>query len=1078
MLIPVGERVGPFRIVGLLGEGGMGQVFLAHDPRLDRHVALKCVLLTHADPDSTRLILREARASARISHPNIAAVYDVIEHAGRMFIVMEHVPGESVAQRLTRGRVPPVEALAIGRQLASGLEAAHAQGVIHGDLKPANVQLTASGQVKILDFGIARAVGLTETTINGAATTRRSLVRHGAGTPAYMSPEQLVGWTIDARSDIYSAGIVLFELTMGRRPYAGEDPLELATRIATTDVPDLSAMDTAVPRMLSDVIRKALAPVPASRFQSAHDFGVALARAAAEPEQALAAPAASKRFDVRSLVVWALALGLIALVSFLALRWMRGEDPAREPLPSAVPPVVAVLGVASEAPAAYEWVGRALAEMLATELTIDPGIRLIPAEHLAPMNVELPRPNAPGYSIGTLARLRGALAADYVVSGSAVVSGTATDAAIRFDVRAQDTLAGRSVAVSESGSVSDLFDLTARAGRRVRAAVGATRQAAADIANSGLPRSADALRWYSEGVANLRVYDAQAARMLLQRAAAAESDSPLVHAALAEALAALGYDTRAASEARAAAELGQHLPRESRLLIEARYHEAVHDWAKALAAYDTLCGEHPDDVEYGLKRVNAQIAAGHTADAFNTLGALRARNPPSALRARVDLAHAEAAQRTSNWTLEEQMAESAIAEANGLGMPFVAARAYSALGWAKWKRGDLARALDAFRQAEAQYRGAGDLRGVAEALKNTANVISDQGDVAGATRLYERALALDREVGQRRETADVLNDLALIAYGAGRIGDARKLDEEAIAVYREIDDHAGLARTLSNLGSLLDDQLELRAATIAYEESLALKRAIGDRAGIAHTLTNLAILLREQGHVADAEQDARESLRLARDAGDVRAEAEALDALGEILVVQDRPVDARQNLEVARNMYGRLGGLDVSTVDVDMARLAMAEGRYDEAERLARDASSAFGALPLRISEASALNVGGRAALIAGHLDRARAQLRRARQSAGANRRVQLQLDVLDARIRATSGRAGDAVRQLEDAVRRASSSQLREIELDARLALIDARDRMPAHDDRQVALHSVVRDARATGLMLFAREADVRLRQ
>ena len=134
--------------------------------------------------------------------------------------------------------------------------------------------------------------------------------------------------------------------------------------------------------------------------------------------------------------------------------------------------------------------------------------------------------------------------------------------------------------------------------------------------------------------------------------------------------------------------------------------------------------------------------------------------------------------------------------------------------------------------------------------------------------------------------------------------------------------------------------------------------------------------------------------------------------------------------------------------------------------------------LSLRISEASALNVGGRAALIAGHLDRARAQLRRARQSAGANRRVQLQLDVLDARIRATSGRAGDAVRQLEDAVRRASSSQLREIELDARLALIDARDRMPAHDDRQVALQSVVRDARATGLMLFSREADVRLRQ
>jgi eukaryotic-like serine/threonine-protein kinase len=345
MLVPVGERVGPFRVVDLLGEGGTGQVFLAHDPRLDRHVALKCVPLTHADPDSTRLILREARTAARVSHPNIAAVYDVLEHGGRMFVVMEHVPGESLAQRLTRGRVPPVDALAIGRQIVSGLEAAHAQGVIHGDLKPANVQLTASGQVKVLDFGIARAIGLTETNITGAATTRRALVRHGAGTPGYMSPEQLVGWTIDERSDIYSAGVVLFELTIGRRPYADDDPLELATRIATTDVPDPSAIDPAVPRMLSDVIRKALAPVPASRFQSARDFGAALARAASEPERPLAGPPQRKRFDIRALYLWAVVLAVIALLSFLAVRWVRRHEPAREQPPSSAPRFLALTGI-------------------------------------------------------------------------------------------------------------------------------------------------------------------------------------------------------------------------------------------------------------------------------------------------------------------------------------------------------------------------------------------------------------------------------------------------------------------------------------------------------------------------------------------------------------------------------------------------------------------------------------------------------------------------------------------------------------------------------------------------------------
>jgi predicted Ser/Thr protein kinase len=274
--LPPGTRIGPYVVLDRLGAGGMGQVFLGNDTRLHRKVALKCLTARASEEDLRSKLLFEARAAARISHPNIAAVYDVVEHGDRAFIVMEYVDGENLADTLRRERLPLARALAVSGQLASALAAAHATGIVHRDLKPGNIQVARDGSVKVLDFGVAQAVSLLTTAPPSEATTRLpfAAARPQAGTPAYMSPEQMFGRPVDHRSDIYSLGVILYELVAGRRPYAATDPLALVKALGQRIA---RPVDPAVPPALHDVIAQALAVNPDERYQTAAELGADLA---------------------------------------------------------------------------------------------------------------------------------------------------------------------------------------------------------------------------------------------------------------------------------------------------------------------------------------------------------------------------------------------------------------------------------------------------------------------------------------------------------------------------------------------------------------------------------------------------------------------------------------------------------------------------------------------------------------------------------------------------------------------------------------------------------------------------------
>jgi len=278
-----GTRIGKYVVLQLIGRGGMGQVYLANDPQLHRKVALKCLASSGAAPTTRRTqILHEARAAARVEHTNVAIIHDVLEDTGRAFIVMEFVAGESLATRLKRERMPIDHVVSIGLQLTSALAAAHAKGVVHRDLKPSNVQFTTDGAAKVLDFGIANAAREATTAPTAASTITRGpsgpigplwLMR--AGTPAYMSPEQLLGREVDQRSDLYSLGLILFEMATGRRMYPSGDPLEIAA-LHAKGAPRADAIDSSVPRRLADIVEKALEPDVVRRYQSAAELEAAL----------------------------------------------------------------------------------------------------------------------------------------------------------------------------------------------------------------------------------------------------------------------------------------------------------------------------------------------------------------------------------------------------------------------------------------------------------------------------------------------------------------------------------------------------------------------------------------------------------------------------------------------------------------------------------------------------------------------------------------------------------------------------------------------------------------------------------
>ena len=276
-LLP-GAHLGPYEIRSFLGSGGMGEVYRAHDARLGRDVAIKVLPESaSSDPERLKRFEREARAAAALNHPSILAVHDVGTHEGSPYIVAELLEGESLRERLQSGGLSVQKALEVAVPLARALSAAHDKGIVHRDLKPENVFLTADGHVKVLDFGLAK-LRQRPGEIGSLSPTATKSTASGIvmGTAAYMSPEQVRGQETDARSDVFSFGVVLYEMLSGQRPFRGESAADVMAAVLQQDPPSLLDLDVTISPLLERVTERCLEKRPEDRFHSAHDLAIAL----------------------------------------------------------------------------------------------------------------------------------------------------------------------------------------------------------------------------------------------------------------------------------------------------------------------------------------------------------------------------------------------------------------------------------------------------------------------------------------------------------------------------------------------------------------------------------------------------------------------------------------------------------------------------------------------------------------------------------------------------------------------------------------------------------------------------------
>ncbi|MGA9352878.1 MAG: tetratricopeptide repeat protein [Terriglobales bacterium] len=623
--------------------------------------------------------------------------------------------------------------------------------------------------------------------------------------------------------------------------------------------------------------------------------------------------------------------------------------------------------------------------------------------------------------------------------------------------------------------------MVSRAGAELRQKLGAGAISAADAAavKASLPSNAEAARFYSQGLAKLHARDTLAARDLLQKSLALEPGFALAHSALATAWTALGYDGKAAAEAKTAFDLSGGLGREDKLAIQARYLEANHDWEGAIGIYRTLTQFFPDNLEYGLLLALAESTGGKSKDALTTLQQLRRLPAPASEDPRTDLAESSAYLGLSKYREAGEAASRAATKAQASGQRLVLAQALNQEGVAFRYRDQIDNSNAAFQAARRTYTEAGDRLGAAGAIMGLANNLYQHGDLSGSRQLNEQALAVFREVGSQRNTATCLLDIAIGFYDQGDLAAAQKMYEEALSIQREIGDKDSQANTLNSIANVLADKGSQAGAKAKYEEALAVFRETGSQFEIAMTMSNIGELYLDEGDLPQAKKMFEQALQIKRDLHNRHSEAYTLSALGELLLYEGDIPAARKAHEDALAIRTQLGEKGTAAQDsLALAQLTLEDGHPEEALSAARNAVADFHTRNQADYEAAAHTLTARCLLQSGKLAEAKAEIQQAEKLVKTDDHVaHLPVAIDSARIVGASGDLEAARRLLTEALSEATKANLLFFQYDARLALGELDFKSGNVTAGRARLTTLEQNARSKGFLLIARKAAAALK-
>jgi tetratricopeptide (TPR) repeat protein len=1079
----IDQILGHYRVIEMVGAGGMGTVYRAHDTQLDRDVALK-VLHSGTLSDAARKQFRdEALALAKLNHPNIETVFEFNTQDGIDFLAMELVPGAPLSAKLRKGALIEKEIVHQGIQLAEGLAAAHEQGIVHRDLKPGNLFITPNGRLKILDFGLAKLVDPNRNIDFTQTSTPEAGI--GSGTLPYMAPEQLCGQPADARSDIYSAGTVLYEMATGQRPFGQQQALHLISAILQTQPAPPSSINRSVSAGLEAVISRALEKDPARRYQTARELQVAL-------EGLLAGLTATDRAATQKSSKgrkWLLAtsvLGVICAGAAIGLNLggvrarlthalgATNENRSGSP-PIKLRPAVAVLGFKNLSGRTDEaWLSTALSEMLTTEVSAGEKLRAIPGENVAKMKIDLALPDADSYGHETLQQIRRNIGSDYVVMGAYLALGNGQ---IRLDLRLENANTGELLgSVSNHGTESQLDDLVSQAGAKLRGELGAGEVTTTEAAQlkASRPSNPEAARFYAEGLAKLRKFDNLGGRELLEKAIAADPSFANAYSALASVFAEQGYAIKAKEQAQKALALSGNLSREDRMAIEARFYVTDSQYEKAAETYRSLWSFYPDNVAYGLDLASALTNAGKTNDSLMIIEAMRKLPPPENQNPLIDMREAVTAGALGDFTREQATAAIAVEKGKKLGARLLTADALYTEGWAWSQLGDTKKAMEAAEQSRDLYAAIGDAAAGSKNLTLIGTLLSAKGDLEGALQAFEQYDRLEHEKGSIEGTGFAQNDIATVMVIRGDLAAAAKSLSLSRDAFHEVRSQDSEAFASSNLSAVLFEQGELTRAEKAADEALAIFRQVGDKDGAAYALINKGNILDARGELAAARKTYTDTQAISGETKDQSISAHALDGLAAIAVEQADLDAARKQLYGALTLWDKVG-IKLSSAEsrLALADVSLNQGSIAEAQTFARQALEEFQIEKATDDIILSHTVLARSLLAEGKLEEAGKEVSVVAELAGKtqNAGIRFQYNIADSRIRAQGGHPAQTEAILNSVRSQALKSGMVYYELESRLALCEIKMKAAEVDAARGELTALRKDANARGYILIARK-------
>jgi DNA-binding winged helix-turn-helix (wHTH) protein/tetratricopeptide (TPR) repeat protein len=732
------------------------------------------------------------------------------------------------------------------------------------------------------------------------------------------------------------------------------------------------------------------------------------------------------------------------------------------------------------------WLSTALSEMLNTELAAGDQIRVVPQDDVARAKAELAMEPGEGATKNTAVTIGRRLGSDLLVSGSYSIVGDKGNKQVRFDLRLQNANSSETlVEMAETGSQSELFGLVSQAGSRLREKLNISELSPTETlaVRASMPNDADAARFYSEGLARLRMFDAIGAQDLLQKAIVLDPSYSLAHSALADAWSVLGYDVKSRAEAEKAFQLSGSLSRRDQLSVEGQYRTVNREREKAIEVYKTLYDLFPDDLDFGLHLATAQTSSAHGRDALATLGLLRRLPAPSGNDPRIALKEYEAWRSLGDFRHAEGALAQAADAAKRQGKSLLLARARSRQCYVQRIRAEQNQALANCREAQQIYAASGDRRGEAEALRFLGDLASSS-DTQTAIGYYEQALRLEREIGHRGGEATIITMLATEHSSQGEHAEAKRSYEEALAIFQQLDDRTGSAGLMNDLGGEYLALGQPDRAEKIYRQALEAASAIGNKYIEGMTEYNLGEVRQEEGDLDGAKKFYTEALSLLQQAGSAEYDIGLTRSLGELAMAQG-------NLDEARTLYQKAMSMkqasqqkqSAAETEMDLDQLALEEGKHGaeleaslrKIEELFRRGNDISGNNALD-DHALSLALLARCLQAEGRSPDAVAAIEQASKiSAKTNPSVRLSIAVAAASIRfAASPRSGGGkpVSELARAVAEARAFHYVGVELEGRLAMAEVEMQSGARAGGRAHLQALEKDASKRGFGLVARKA------